>query len=251
MKTIYKDFDLPRQHLYGSEWDFIPPKARDSSEIERRHDLQTGELLGEFEQRGIRMAEHVLTSLIDEDPRELAFAGDMLAMASLNSSWYRYAAHAPDVTRRRLKLPILRDQMGRVATRRDLYQVATHRLQQAGQAYDVVRVAATSRSHQELSMWLANQNLGNAALDLVAINTEFSGVSRRDLQYEMREASLGLLGRSRIEGVRIGAHPSLAQLADPDSPLAVHWRRQAPAAAYQALEQATEEVDWRFTSSAE
>jgi hypothetical protein len=41
---------------------------------------------------------------------------------------------------------------------------------------------------------------------------------------------------------RIGTHPSLAQLSDPDSDLSVFWRRQAPNGAYEALEWAHEEA---------
>ena len=89
-------------------------------------------------------------------------------------------------------------------------------------------------------MWLANQNLGNAALDLVALTSDFTGRSRADLQHQMREASLDLLGRSRMAAIAIGAHPSLAQLADQDSPLSVHWRRNATSQAYDALDEAYE-----------
>lgn len=242
MKTIYKDFDLPRQHLYGDQFNFVPPKAYDDDEIARRRNLPAGELLREYEQKGIRVARHILEILIDDSPNDFKYASDILAPASLNSSWYRYAADAPEIARRRLKLPVMKGLNGLQVSKNELFAQATHRLYQADEAFNIVREAKTSRGHRELSMWLANQSLGNAALDLTALTTEFSGLTRADLQHEMREASPELLGRSRMLAIEVGAHPSLAQLSDVDSPLAVHYRRNAPRGARTAYTQAVEEV---------
>ena len=59
-------------------------------------------------------------------------------------------------------------------------------------------------------------------------------------QYLARRGAMELLEESRTLHNHVDSNPTLAQLADNDSPLSVYWRRNADDMAYEALEQAIE-----------
>ncbi len=100
---MYKDFDLPTNHQAKGE-DYIPPKARQADEIERRRRLPSGTLLAEQQRDGIAISAEALARLEREE--DLQFASRILGASALNTSWYLFAKGAP-VMRRRLKLPVL------------------------------------------------------------------------------------------------------------------------------------------------
>ena len=239
MKKPYKHFDLPTYHLSGEH--YVPARARHSSEIERRRMQPAGTLLLEQQRDGLAVASAVVNQLEEDD--DLRFAGDMLAASGLNASWYSFAEGA-DVMRRRLYLPELADdETGWRETREGLLEKVRSNLAHVADVAWVLTDAKreglrTDRTKTQLGRALGTVSLGLASLHL---GDAPETVSAFRIQDSARRASLTALDRSRTVASEIGMNASIAQLADPDSPLSVHWRRNAPNGAHQAFIKAQEE----------
>lgn len=250
MKThpIYKDFDLPTKHLPEAEH-YVPPKARDEGEIERRRGLPTGSLMAEYQRQGLVIASTILEFL--EEPRDIEFSARLLAVSGLNSAWYSFAQNS-EVMRRRLKLPLLiRDHAEDRPNSAQVMEEAKMGFKEAYVAgHQVVRHLTERREvvYVENYRTRLGRHLGNASLklgcaqmaDLVVQASD--SLTDHDVQAMVRQRSLYVLDDARVLKEEVGSHPSIAQLADPDSDLSVYWRRQAPNGALGAYEMATELV---------
>jgi hypothetical protein len=236
MNKPYNNFDLPTRHLNNNH--YVPERARASEEIERRHRLPHGTILAEHQRDGLAIASRIMQSV--EQPEDLAFAGNVIAMSSLNAGWYNYAANS-SVMRRRLLLPTLASEES------DWRETKTGLLTKAQQGLATSAVLAevlvatkvenrsTARAQQQLGRQLGNTSLQLACIEVGTIAGSYSAFDVQDIA---RTESLQLLEQARVLGDQVGSHPSIAQLADQDSDLAVYWRRQAPNGAYQAYEAA-------------
>lgn len=238
MKKPYSHFDLPTQHL-GMEH-YIPPRTRDEDEAERRRYLPRGTVLAEQQRNGLYVAQAIMNQELDE-PDEL-FASRVLAASGLNSSWYSYARNAR-VMRRRLFLPKLIDEEAAWRETHDgLRAKVRDGLAEAvkwGEVLAWATAESTVRTHLPV---VAGRAMGNASLQLscMTIGDVPRGVGTFDVQAVAREQGLASLEFARRAEAEMGVAPSIAQLADKDSPLSVYWRRNAPNGAYEALEQATQ-----------
>ena len=237
-KQPFSNFDLPRQHIIG-EGHYVPPRAREAGEIARRRALPIGTLLLEQQLQGLNIAHDILTKLESEEDRR--FATKLLGMAALNTSWYTYAKDAPDVMRRRLILPKLADHQT------DWRQTSTGLYTDTLKGLNIARDTATLTISRYVEgvpdpygPTVLGRRIGNISLQLAAVhhNAAQVGGNAFDVQKHVRDTSLDILETTREFGLETGSHPSLAQLADRDSPLAVHWRREAPDGAYVAFEAA-------------
>jgi len=239
MNKPYRNFDLPTQHLDSHH--YVPERARSRGEIERRHTLPSGTILTEHQRDGLRIASRVMGLV--EQPEDVAFAGDVIAMSGLNASWYNYAAHAP-VMRRRLNLPMFTDEeTDWRETKSGLLTKAQQGLATAATLAEVVvATRIENRSSARFQQQLGRQ-LGNTSLQLacIEVGTVADSYSPFDVQNLAREQSLQMLEQARVFGDKVGSHPSTAQLADSNSDLAVYWRRHAPNGAFEAYEEAIEE----------
>lgn len=235
---MYKDFDLPSR-IEAKGAPYVPPKARDDDEIERRRRLPTGTLLAEAQRDGVAIAADILADM--EDPADLAFASRLLGASALNTSWYLFAEGAP-VMRRRLKLPLLATEGDIVRPDTiELVQARDRRLAEARRRADThtqmvafaLAEAARDDSATNLGRLVGNTGLSIATVDLGDVFT-FGQGDNFEVQDAVRERSLQTLRDARELGIELHTIPSLAQLADPDSDLSVFWRRQAPNGAYRA-----------------
>lgn len=243
-QPIFKDFDLPTQHL--GEGHYVPPKARDADEIDRRKQLPRGTLLAEQQQIGLKVASQILKQL--EDPADVTFASRLLAASGINTAWYSFAQNAEhEVQRRRLKLPLLI--AGQPQWRPDSGELLRDGIAHFDEAVDQagkVLVGTEYRSPRTVGF---KTNLGRvagkASLTLACINLGDKVVGApildSDVQQLVRQQSLQTLRDSRALSHDIGSHPSLAQLANPLSDLSVFWQREAPNGALQAFHGALEE----------
>jgi len=238
MKTPYKNFDLPKQHLIGEH--YVPARARHADEIERRRSLPRGTLLLEQQQSGLTIASHILDDL--EDESDLRFATETLAASGLNAGWYSYAQQAP-VMRRQLDLPELADDTYEWRESRDglLLRVRDGLAHAAELASTLVQATPEHRSFKR-HVFNFGRQMGNVSLKLACVRMGNAPLSLNafDVQSAARDESLAALDTARTIASTIGVNPSIAQLSDPDSPLAVYWRRAAPNGAYKALEEAME-----------
>ncbi len=229
----------------GGDKHFVPAKARDEAEIERRRSLQPGVLLAEHQERGLAVASTILKFV--KDPASIAFSARILPAAGLNSAWYGFARGAEyEVMRRRLKLPYLAVQAEEIRqTSDDLLYDAGYRF---GEARDTAKMLATSIDQQSPKTDQYKRSLGRqvgkASLVLACVELGDRLVeqplSSIDTQTLVRERSLRALNDARTLGSEIGLPPSIAQLADPDSHLSVYWRRESPTGAMRAYETAVE-----------
>lgn len=237
---MYKDFDLPSNHEANGA-DYIPPKARDEAEIERRHRLPTGTLMAEQQCDGIAISADILAGL--ERDEDLAFASRILGASALNTSWYLFAKGAP-VMRRRLKLPVLASVDPELQP--DAEQLTKQRdlsLRQAKARADrhTSMVAFGLRELAlEDSKTLLGRHVGNAALKIATVDLGRQATDSFVIQDMVRRRALRTLSDARELGADIHSVPSLAQLANPDSDLSVFWRRNAPNGALRAYEAAYE-----------
>lgn len=238
MNKPYRNFDLPKQHL--DERHYTPARARSKSEIERRRSLPSGTTLLEHQRDGLAIASQMLEW--NEQPEDVAFTSNVIAMSGLNAGWYSYAADAP-VMRRRLSLPRLADEeLGWRETRSGLLTKAQQGLARAVTlAGALAEAAAEGRSLERHKRSLGRQ-LGNISLNLACLDLgDVAGsYSEFDIQNLAREQSLQTLEDARTFGARIGSHPSIAQLADPNSDLAIYLRRCAPNDTLEAYEESLE-----------
>ncbi len=245
-KIMYKDFDLPTNHQAKGA-DYVPPRAREADEIERRRRLPSGTLLAEQQRDGVAISAETLAQLESEE--DLQFASRILGASALNTSWYLFAKGAP-VMRRRLKLPLLatplpedRPDSVLLKKQRDV------RLDQARHRADT-HAAMVAFSLNELALednrTVLGRQIGNTALAIATVDlgdhARFSSPDDFELQNLVRRRSLRTLRDARELGSELHTIPSLAQLANPDSDLAVFWRRNAPNGALSAYEAAYESL---------
>lgn len=238
MNKPYRNFDLPKQHL--DDRHYIPARARSKSEIERRRSLPSGTTLLEHQRDGLVIASQMLDWA--EQPEDVAFTSNLIAISGLNAGWYSYAANAP-VMRRRLSLPRLADEeTGWHETRSGLLTKAQHGLAHAATLADALAGAAAERRVIERYEKALGRQLGNVSLNLacVELGNIAGSYGEFDIQNLAREQSLQTLEEARTFSDQIGSHPSIAQLADPNSDLAIHLRRHAPNDTLEAYEESLE-----------
>jgi hypothetical protein len=225
----FRDFDLPVSHLLEDRH-FIPPKAFDAEEIERRRELTRGTLVLERQLKGLRVAHTILGALDDES--DLSFATQLLAEAGLNTSWYIYARGESDVMRRRLHLPLMGDGRSLVPDYLledacGLIEKATARTEKLAHAHEY-----RLRSYNEHQR-TCGRIIGNGALRLAVYSAVQDGRFGNDddeveQQARARRECVRVLNNARDSHRIIGAHPSIAALSDADSHMAVYLRRHAP-----------------------
>ena len=232
----YRDFDLPAEHLLQGHH-FVPAKAHDLAEIERRRELSPGTLITETQARGLLVAKKILENVDDEDA--LMFAADTLSIAGINTAWYSYAQNS-DVMRRRLKLPImthLRLQSPDSIVD-DVVEALGKQINRAGQlavATDC-RLRSEGRHQKELGVGVGNLSLKLAMLEPVVAGAFYDVGSSEGLSQEIaRTQCLRLLKKAKNMYRNVKTHPSIAQLSDPYSDLAVYWHRNAPGSAQSAV----------------
>lgn len=243
-KRIYRDFDLPTNHLPGNQH-YIPRRARSQAEIERRRGLAPGTLLAEHQVRGLTIGSLILEHI--HEPDDLRFTTKVLAVSGINTAWYGFARGSEDkVMRRRLKLPVLATgDAERRPDPMDLFPATKVGLRDA-----MLEAHMLVAAHQVEpgKVWERKKDLGrmigNSAIALacIASPTGFDNhgetVSDFAAQNFVRQRGLWALHHGRTLAGELGSYPSVAQLADPDSDLGVYWRRHAPNGALEAYDQA-------------
>jgi hypothetical protein len=232
----YRDFDLPNEHLLEG-YHFVPAKAHDPAEIARRRELSRGTLITETQAKGLMVARTVLENIDDEDG--LMFAADMLSIAGINTAWYSYAQNS-DVMRRRLKLPLMTHLRLRSpdAIVEDAVEALGKQVNRAGQlavATDL-RLRSERRHQKELGVGVGNLSLRLAMLEPVVAGAYVGVGDSEELAQEIaRTQGLRLLKKAKNMYRNVKTHPSIAQLSDPYSDLAVYWHRNAPGSIQTAI----------------
>lgn len=232
-----KILDLPTEHLTTNGSDYVPPKTRDSTERDRRHDLPTGTILLEDQLKGIAVMSDVLARL--ESPEDLAYASDMFGASLMNASWYQYARDFQGM-RRHVELESMLDEHGHFLSQDALLtKIVSH--------LDEIRTlaAAVTRDHSERHVRQPLQIKLGRAMGGVASSIVSIGMGHIDERAELYGVKTGVRDRaqrivrlSRTDLLTHGTRPSAAQFANRDSDAMLAWRRDATDTAYQAMEAA-------------
>lgn len=224
----------------------MPPKARSTEEIERRKRLPRGTLLAEQQHLGLKVASHILRCV--QSPKDVQFTSRLLAASGMNTAWYGFAQGADyEVQRRRLKLPMLTS--GRPdwrPTSEEIFRNSGDKFEEAAVLAGKVVTCVEYRSPRSSDFKKdLGRTIGKGALTLASVPIADSFVNNveltdADIQLVVRQRGLQALSEGRALGATIGSNPSIAQLANPDSDLAVYWRREAPNGAHDAINVAHE-----------
>lgn len=243
-----RNFDLPAKHIDPTpDLNWAPPRSRDPEEIARRQGMPSGTILREFQASGANVAKAIFDHPMNE-PEDISHVRRNLARTLLNTSWYVFADSAknPDIyMRRELKLPVLADDSAEWrATKEGLLTRVRQGLGESAalssrlaiqyrEGHDTARV----RTEKKLG-----RTMGNTALTIISLQHANAplGMSEHEIQDIVMLDASELLEDARLSYQESGAHMSVAQLADPYSPLSVSWRKTAPRSgeSLEAIEQA-------------
>lgn len=242
-QPIFKDFDLPTQHLGNNH--YVPAKAREEAEIERRQSMHRGMLLAEHQEKGLKVAANILHLVSDKD--SVSFSSRLLAASGINSAWYGFARGAEhEVMRRRVKLPslIAGNTEWRPNSSELRHNASTEFAEASALATKVVKgieyhSPRTAEFKRSLGRTIGRASLTAACIEL---GDQVFGqpIIDSDVQLLVRQRSLNALSDARHLESSLGVAPSIAQFADPDSQLSVFWRRESPNGALKAYETAIE-----------
>lgn len=238
MPKPYTQFDLPARHIPGDHH-YVPPRARQRDEIDRRRALPRGTILLEQQHRGLQVAQALLEAAHDEN--DVAYVSLYIATCGLNSAWYQCARNSRFM-RRHTALPYIAQREEQPAPTTDSLLASTR--SSFARITRTAGVLATYHAKQQPNEPLRADAFGrataHAALSLACIpvlDTLQSG-SVFHTQAAVRAHALATLDTARSIGAELGSPPSFAQLADPDSDMSVHIRRTARSEVFYALEAA-------------
>ena len=232
-----KQLDLPVEHLTGTGEHYIPPKTRDSTERDRRHDLPRGTLLLEQQQAGIGVMLATMQGLQAPDARDYAI--DMFAPSLMNAAWYQYGRDFEGM-RRQVELESMVDEDGNFLSQEERVEKLLQRLAALYEMAGRTVADHTERKGQVVRHRKLGRLLGDTATTMISVGMgEVSpSVELRSVRLDVRDRSQRAIRLGRTAELTLGAYPSVAQFANPDSDALVAWRRNATDEAYQAMEAA-------------
>lgn len=246
---MFTDLDLPKGHLHGFEH-YRTPRTRDEAEAQRRRELHRVNkdlVVLEGQARGVGAA--ILTLQRVQQPEDRAFATALLAECGINSAWYTDVRDA-DKMRARLKLPKLalwgtthRTDGTEMFQRGQILLAAAQR--HAGRLPEIVATPNQQSQAQKQGLDFCH-TAGGAALHLTCLEIAdellYADMRPDEVSRRVRRHGLVVMASARERAREIGVPPSLAQLADTDSPVSVWWRNHAPNGAFAALTEAQAEL---------
>lgn len=233
MSTRLLDIQDPRHSVVR--------KALDSTEADRRGSLPSGTVKLEDQAKGMALIEQVVNNRF-ENPRDKRFLGTHLGYAALFGGLYTSATGTSKVMNRIYDIP----------------EVAAHEWTQTEnglwmQGKDIISAAASGS--QELTIRHMNhmdsedrtrrigRSFGSSAAFLFNYGQPIPSGTPYEAQFVVRERVMdaGFAARQQVD--EIGRFPSVAALADIDSPQSSWLRRNAPSQeVYSAIVQAQEEL---------
>ncbi len=241
--TPYNQYPLATHRLKGK--DYVLGPARNPDLIARRRSQPHGVARAEYENRGLNVGSRLLQLVIANG--ELDFAVPILATAGINTGSYNLVSppDGPRHTRRHVVLPTVAGvEDDRRETREDLLVRSQERLTVA-RSLSAIVVAKTINGSTGLERTKnkLGRSVAEAALLLGAagLGRFPDSMSAFDVQERVRAHAMELDDAAISLAGDIGTLPSLLQLGDPDSDLAVYWRRNAPQVTYDSYTQAMDE----------
>lgn len=236
-----KQLDLPTEHLTGTGEHYIPPKTRDSTERDRRHELPRGTLLLEQQHAGIGVMLATMQGI--ETPTGRDYAVDMFAPSLMNAAWYQYGRDFEGM-RRQVELESMIDDDGNFLTQEQRIEKLLQRLTSLYEMAGRTVLDHTERKTQIMRHRKLGRLMGDTATTMLSIGMDdiSPAVELAQVRLEVRDRSQRAIRMGRTAELTHGAYPSVAQFANPDSDALVAWRRDATNDAYRAMEAAFEQT---------
>lgn len=237
-----KHIDHIRNHLPKDDRHFKLPALRTPSEIEYWHEQMHGARIATFELRGLQAARTFTQRASTAE--DIRFINNVLAPAGEVSAWYLKFFSSTRM-RRVGHIPMLGfEDIDLRPTARDVHEQSKDALGQAiAIGHGFVRAHETRARDIHMHREALGTAIGDAALLLSTIEIADTVRPMRPYATQMavRDHGLAMFERSRTMWKEIGSHPSLAQLAYPDSDLSVYIRRSddTPPNMIEAFEEAT------------
>lgn len=246
----YSELNLPSHHLPIDSEHAKPASARQPAEIYFRRSRRTGALVLDQQRKGLVIAGEMANILAFRDVDDGGFSINMLAMASVNTSFYSFANGAR-VMDRKLDLPQLVTELDDgvlvQASEEELLFRAAESMDEAYSQGTLLYSAFEKRREGTTLNRRLGKNLGNSSLLLASVSQveTVAGLGAFDAQVVVRDHLLTMLEDARTIAAKplyghdpMGRHPSLMRLPDNDSEINVYWRTNGPNAAVELLEEA-------------
>lgn len=239
-----KQLYLPRNQFEGlTDYETYP--SHEPKVIAKRR-AHPGTLIADQEMRGIQIFDMLDPARFDT-PQEQRAASEIREHTGLGSSYYGLRNNTTMYSV--LTMGLIADgtrtySSERFHTTQEEHADRMHKFTNIAGMLAVTRYEALKQhTDPERAAQLSRhigRNLGNAALHsrVHDMPGRFTHLHPVDIQLMVRDRSVDLLEEVIERSHMDGALPSVAQLAEPDSPVAVHIRRQAPSAVRKAYEQA-------------
>lgn len=239
-----KQLDLPRNQFDDiSDYTTYPS---DNPAVISKRQLHPGTLIPDQELRGISIIQALDPQRFESKSDQYA-ARDIYARTTIGSA--SYGLRSDDTMYSTLRLGLAAD--GRRTIYAERYYTTPeehtertqHFIARAAMAADTrLHLLRTNADEEQITVMKrrVGRHLGNAGLNTLTYDMpgKYSHLHPVDVQIVAKERSIALLSDVRDYGRSIGVLPSVAQLAEPDSPVAVDIRRHAPSAVRRAYEAA-------------
>lgn len=239
-----KQLDLPRNQ-FDDLADYETYRS-DIPGIIAKRQLHPGTLVPDQEYRSIPIANALHPTRFDS-PKDQHAARDIYTRVALGSA--NYGLRSADTMFSTLRLGLVAD--GRRTTYAERrYTTPEEYLAQTQRSIGLAAMSADTRlrllrtggdpERIHVLKRSVGRHLGNAGLQTLAYDMpgRFNHLHPVDVQIRSKELAIELLSDTRDYAKDIGVVPSVAQLAEPDSPVAVDIRRHAPPAVRRAYEAA-------------
>lgn len=242
--------DLPVT-LLNERYDWVPPKSHDPDEIAVLQEVQPGTLITAREARGIRVAQHFMYFLAQQEGVD-QFGPARVAEATYGSAYYDFGKQVMGtplhkrVGRKRTYLPVHKNTEGPIS-RQSIALDASNRLAGAHETANelvgemVRRGSLTLTKRKSLGLQLANTALLVASTPYASLINGAKGPNpgEGDDAFMQDMAHMGMEDMFRgIQETTIetGINPGLAQLALTRSSLTTYIDNRGGAQASEALE---------------
>lgn len=239
-----KQLDLPRNHFEGIS--HYETYRSDIPGIIAKRQLHPGTLISDQEHRSVQIIDALHPTRFDS-PSDQHAARDIYTRTTLGSA--NYGLRSDETMFSTLRLGLVAD--GRRTTYAERHYTSPEEYLAQTQR-SIALAAMTSETRLRLLRTggdpkriyvlkrSVGRHLGNAGLQTLSYDMpgKFTHLHPVDIQIKSKERAIELLSDTRDYAQDIGVVPSVAQLAEPDSPVAVDIRRNAPPAVRRAYEAA-------------
>lgn len=184
-----------------------------------------GIVIARYQHIGSLAALKTFEHMVDNDvsPDDFFSAADLFAMTSIGTAYHTFAQpKSKHVMYRRVKIPRLVDsETEQRVTHEELVRKTQTGLAQAADLAVMIENMVQERQPVDRANEWLGRSLATTGMDLAALEADLTSLrlDEEDMQWESWQAAQGAYLRTIELSGKIGARPTVAQLADDQSPL--------------------------------